>query len=35
MEFLGADMTEWTPMSAMIVGVVLILAWSMFGGRGE
>lgn len=35
MEILGVDMTEWTPLSALIVSVALIWVWSVFGKRGD
>lgn len=32
MEILGVDMTQWSPLSALIVGCALIWVWSLFGG---
>ena len=29
---LGVDMTQWTPLSVLILGCALIVAWGMFGG---
>lgn len=35
MEFMGIDMTVWSPGSVLVVGVALIVVWGMFGKRGR
>jgi hypothetical protein len=33
--FMGIDMTTWSPLSVLVVGVALIVVWGMFGKRGD
>lgn len=35
MEIMGVDMTEWTPLSTMILGAALIVVWGTFGKRDD
>ena len=35
MEFMGIDMTVWSPGSVLVVGVALIVVWGMLGKRDD